>query len=175
MRMALALTFAFSMTSIGQADHHHKEWWDFLLGSWSYENQLGADISKTGTLTFKMAPSGEAMTGEWREDGGSSAYEVAGWKADKKVLQVNGYGTESSYWQIDVTEFGDSLKGSHHGQLPDGTSYKGEIALTKTGDHSWTWEFTGETADGEKLEMSGKMERSAADRRRRSLQATPTK
>ena len=173
MRWAMAFLLAFSITGVSRADHHHKEWWDFLLGSWNYENHLGPAGDEKGELKFEMAPAGEALLAQWKSEDGSSALEVAGWQADKKIVQVNGYGNEGGYWQLEISKLGtDVQEGTHRGRLPDGTTYSGKTVLTKTGEHSWTWAFEGKDSNGQEIKMNGEVERSRGDRLRRSLQAT---
>ena len=74
MRLAstLALVIVTLVVGTTNADHHHKVWWKYLTGTRSFEHTTG----DKGELTFSMAPTGDAMVGQWKNDDGSSAYDV---------------------------------------------------------------------------------------------------
>lgn len=172
MRAATLFVATLLLASPAMADHHHEQWWDFLVGNWTYENDFGSGEIVKGELKFSKIPSGKVLVGEWKDSDGTTAHETSGWQPDRKVLHITGYTSDNGYWQIELSKIGEeSLEGTHRGAMADGTSYEGEIVLTKTGEHAWTWEFTGKTGEGTDLEMSGKVDRTKGDIRRRSLQS----
>ena len=107
-----------------------------------------------------MAPTGDALTGQWRNENGNSSFAVMGWQADKKIVMATGYGSDGSYWQAEFDTFTEETQeGAHRGRLPDGMTYEGRIVITKIDADNCKWEFTGKNGEGEAHSMNGKITR----------------
>ena len=159
MRLAAVLAFVLvtSVTTTVKADSHHKIWWQYLVGAWTYED----DIAK-GEVTFRMAPSGEALIGEWRDEGvdGASAFEISGWQSDKKIVVASGYGEKGEYWHVEFNEItADGMEGADRRVMRNGIASTGKTVTRKIDANSWTWTITGKTDEGKEIKSHGKVTR----------------
>ena len=157
--VSIFATFAFAVllnSPTANADHHHRTaWWTFLIGTWTYEDSFGK-----GEVTYKMAPTGEALVGEWRNADGTTALEVAGWQADKKIQVVTGYNSVGGYWHIEFGKITETAcEGPDHGRNRDGVVYDGKIVSTRTDENHWQWDFVGKDGEGNELKWGGKLTR----------------
>ena len=150
-----------TLTGSAHADSHHKMWWDYLVGSWAYEfTDARGEVMLQGNVTYAMAPTGEALVAEWKNDDGTSAFEVAGWEADKKTELITGYASSEVSWRIELHQTtADTRGGPMRGRQRDGTIYSGGIAIQKIDDDRWKWDFTGTTAKGQEHKMHGELTR----------------
>ena len=152
--VSLAVLFA---AGSAQADDHHKDWWGFLKGEWSYEI---SPVGLKGTATWRMTAKGNALIGRFVQDNGVTSTELSGWRSDTKSLVVSGYGSAGNYWHLDFQKVTPKLlEGPNHGVLPDGRSYKGVATGKRVGDNTYEFHFEGETGDKEELTMMGKFTR----------------
>jgi hypothetical protein len=145
--------FVVAMAGQAKADHHHKAWWKYLKGEWTYEIK---ELNIKGTATWRLAAKGNALVGRFQTEDGRISIELGGWCSDKKMLVANGYGSEGNYWSLEfakVTE--DTIEGPNCGVLPDGRSYEGTFTGTKISENKYEWTFKGKTGDGEELSMKG--------------------
>ena len=158
-RLAAVLLTAFVVTNVGNADaqEHHKAWWKYLKGTWTYEI---APLNAKGTVTWRIAAKGNAMVGRFVDADGLTSIEIGGWRADTKSMVAHGYGSKGNYWQLEFTTItADVIEGPNHGVLPDGRAYKGTFTGKKIDNDHYEWHFKGKTGEGEDLTMSGKYTR----------------
>lgn len=155
MTRATALSLAMFVVMVGQAkaDHHHKAWWNYLKGEWTYEI---TPVGLKGTVTWRMAAKGNALVGRYRDEGGPMAVEISGWRSEAKSMTAHGYGSEGNYWQLEFTKITeDTIEGPNSGVLADGRSYTGTFTGKRIDDDKYEWTFKGKTGDGEELSMKG--------------------
>lgn len=153
---ALALAFAISITGTVNADHHHKVWWKYLEGTWTYEDEIGK-----GEVTFTKADTGDAMISRWRDaDNGPTSIEIVGWQADRKIALATGYGSEGGYWHVELNNItATKMEGPDHRRMRDGTVSKGKTIVTKIDEDNFTWDIIGKNEKGEEVKSHGKVTR----------------
>ncbi len=153
--VGLGCLFVFSFAGVSSAEHHHKEWWKYMTGTWITESSFNGGEPWKNTVTRAMAPTGEALTAQLRGEDGSSAYEVEGWQREKNMLVLNGYGSEGNNWQLEYDKIGeDTMEGNGAGVLPDGMIVRGKIVLQKVDADQYTLSFDGKRDDGEAWKLS---------------------
>lgn len=158
MRLVTALAFSFVVCASGvaQAEHHHKDWWKYLEGSWSYVT----DADEKGEVTWEQSAEGNATIAQWKGDDGTRSTSLAGWRADKGMEVTDGYGSAGNFWHIEWNKtVPNGRQGKHSGQTAEGISYSGTIVVKKIDDDNWRWDFNGDTEDGETLTMWSKLTR----------------
>jgi hypothetical protein len=63
------------MANVVQAEHHHKQWFDYLKGKWSYEI---TPIRLEGEARYRTDAKGNALYAKFQGKDGTSAVELIG-------------------------------------------------------------------------------------------------
>ncbi len=158
-KLAALLVFGSVLTSAVSvsADHHHKDFWKFLKGEWTYEIP---ELELKGTATWRLAAKGNVLMSRFEDETGLIGIETCGWRRDTKKMVAVGYGSKGNYWHIEFEKITpDTIEGPTYGVLPDGRSYEGKFVGKKVNEDRYEWEFVGKTGEGEELKTSGKYDR----------------
>lgn len=103
----------------------------------------------------KAADGSQALIGHWKEEDGSAATELAGWRPDEKIFVTTGYGKNGSHWEVRFTTVTESMvEGPMVNRQPDGRLLKGTWQVTKKSEDEMPTLFVG-TDDGEQVTVKG--------------------
>lgn len=139
-------------------DDHHKEWLEFLEGTW---NLRIPKIDEESVATYTRKSDGNAMLARFDHGDGTGGAELIGWDSNREIVLVTGYGSDDgNFWRIEFNEItDDTMSGSHTGRLPDGTAYKNQVKLEKKDDDHIEWHSVGKSGEGEEVSMDGYLTR----------------
>ncbi|MCS7466056.1 hypothetical protein NZK35_05125 [Stieleria sp. ICT_E10.1] len=158
----LAIAFSLISFSSANAGHHHKLWFKFFEGTWSYE--IPSD-SESGTVTWKRVASGNALAGEFLRANGTIENELTGWDPIQRAVVATGFGaSDGSFWKITLDKItDDTMSGEHIGSLEDGRTYKGVFTLKKKDADHFSWVSEGKANDGEAMKRAGAFARTSSE------------
>ena len=146
--------------SSASADHHHKEWWKYMKGEWTYE--IGPPTIK-GTVTWRRSAKGNALLGRFEDSNGVVSSEIGGWRKDTQKLVATGYGSAGNYWHLELKVTADTLEGPHVSMSDEGRKYEGHFKMKKIDENHFEWTSKGKTSEGEELVLTGKFTRKKPD------------
>lgn len=126
--------------------------WKLVTGHWKLTDSTGY----AGDIVWESAGDGtQAIVGHWKEEDGSAATELAGWRPDEKIFVTTGFGKNGSYWEVRFTTVTESMvEGPMVNRQPDGRLLKGTWRVTKRSEDEMPTLFVG-TDDGEQVTVKG--------------------
>jgi hypothetical protein len=160
MRTAFTSLVFFTLSALlaaptAKADHHElSASAKRLIGTWSVK----MDDGRKSELTYKMAPTGNALIGEWRYENGISTIVVLGNQGENEV--TTGYMSDGAYWQItSKLPIGDQNESVMLGRNSDGNDWKGKFISEQISNDQRTWKIDGKDNNGETFKLSATMTR----------------
>lgn len=122
--------------------------WTFVAGSWEFVTSSGIKAD----MEWKPLADGSAVLGTWTGADGVKSTSLAGWRADKEAVVVDGYGNQANFWHIEFTEFSDNTRsGSGHIRYADGTEVKGTMLMQKVSRDQLESRIEGRDAAGDNV------------------------
>ena len=146
------IVFTLSLANISTASADEagmKEWTKYLAGEWTYKVSDGSK----GEAKFSFRAKRKAMVGTFKEEG-STAFELGGWRPDRKAVVVTGFGSKGNYWELEYTKIGaKGGVGKIQGAV-DGVTFKADFSTKVAGPNAWNWSLIGKTPDGDEVKLS---------------------
>lgn len=138
-----------------KADHHElSASAKRLIGTWS----VVMDDGRKSELTYKKAPTGNALIGEWRYENGVSTAIVLGNQGENEV--TTGYMSDGAYWQItSKLPISNKHESVMLGRNSDGDDWKGKVIFEEISNDKRTWKIEGKNNNDEAFEISATMTR----------------
>lgn len=133
---AASLFVVWATVSTVRADHHHKDWFKYLKGDWTYEWKTeGGDFLEKGDVSYTLAAGGNVVVGRVTTEEGDKELETWGWEVDTETMVLKGYSSNGGHWFFEYTDVSeDRMAGKARGRLSDGDAWEGEAKLEKEGD-----------------------------------------
>lgn len=142
-----------------QAEEHHRQWFRFLKGDWSFAWESEVDAFKgVGEGNTSIVAGGDGVLASVTYADGTQDTELGGWQAKKEAVVVTGYSTGGGHWFVEYTDIDkDKMSGGGHGVFDNGMPWEGKVILLKKGRN---YEIhIGSTSEGEKPVAFGRATR----------------